>query len=282
LDAEPVPPTSPGAASEALVQLLNADRMVRYLDAVRAVQGVSQAKERTYALLELRPGDRVLDAECGTGEDVRRLAALVGPAGRAEGVDVNPWLIGEARRRTREAYGGPLVEFRVGDLYDLPYPDACFDAVRAERVFTHLIEPQVALLEMVRVVRPGGRVLVADPDFETLRLDGPDLPLTPLIFRCTIDRYPDGRIGGGLSALFAALSLEAIESEAMTHIARTLPEAETLLTLRRTAGRAQAQGHANAEAIAEWLEALEELDRAGRFACALTGYIVRGRKPRTV
>ena len=88
---------------------------VRELDAISARDTVRAQKELTYRLLAVGAGDRVLDVGCGTGEDVRALARLVGPAGRAVGVDVSETVLAEARRRAEGEAGEALpVEFRPG------------------------------------------------------------------------------------------------------------------------------------------------------------------------
>ena len=148
-----------------LEQLLVARQTMQYLDAVRRLPIIAAGKELILERLDLRPGQRALNVGCGTGEDVWALAERVAPGGYAEGIDLNPWTIGEARRRAAAGAVGPSVIFRVGDVYALPYDDASFDAVCSERMFTHLTDPLRALREIGRVLRPGGVAVIADPDF---------------------------------------------------------------------------------------------------------------------
>ena len=72
---------------------------VQVLDALTALDFIRAYKRRTFELLDLQPGDRVLDLGCGTGEDVQELARLVGPSGRVVGVDRSETVIAEARER---------------------------------------------------------------------------------------------------------------------------------------------------------------------------------------
>jgi ubiquinone/menaquinone biosynthesis C-methylase UbiE len=88
--------------------------------------------------LELRAGLRVLDVGCGTGDYLRVMAPLVAP-GPAVGLDLSATLI--ARAQQREAADETNVSFRVGDVYDLPFPDACFDRVVATQILLHLAGP---------------------------------------------------------------------------------------------------------------------------------------------
>ena len=71
--------------------------LIRHLDQITASDRVQASKRRTAALLDVRAGDAIIDVGCGTGEDARALAALVGPTGRVVGVDKSAALIKAAR-----------------------------------------------------------------------------------------------------------------------------------------------------------------------------------------
>lgn len=127
------------------------------------------ARDAAFFLPHLRPGMHVLDAGCGVGMITRGLAAAVqggdSPTGVAVGVDAN----GAALVRAREgvALAGPPVEFVEADIYQLPFPDASFDAVFSHGVVQHLTRPIEALREFRRVLRPGGVVGLADAEHDS-------------------------------------------------------------------------------------------------------------------
>src|SRR5262245_20254410 len=108
----------------------------RYLEEVGAF--VTHLKRRTYELMQLGPGQAVLDVGCGPGTDTLALAALVGEQGRVVGVDYDAAMIEEADRRAAAEGIGPRVEHRQVDSSSLPFDDGTFDACRSERVFEHL------------------------------------------------------------------------------------------------------------------------------------------------
>jgi ubiquinone/menaquinone biosynthesis C-methylase UbiE len=115
---------------------------------------------RLAALSGARPGDQVLDVGCGTGYFTRLLAEAVAPCGTAVGVDPSPEVIVRARRST----GLTNCTFVEGIAEALDAEDQSYDVVVSSLMLHHLPEtlrPQ-AIREMSRVLRPGGRVLVAD------------------------------------------------------------------------------------------------------------------------
>ncbi len=99
----------------------------------------------------LRPGDRVLDAGCGTGRALGALRAAVGPAGTVLGVDLTPQML---------AAEGVLL---LADVARLPLRDGALDAVFAAGLIAHLPDPAANLRELSRVVRPGGRLALFHP-----------------------------------------------------------------------------------------------------------------------
>src|SRR5215472_4723775 len=111
-----------------------------YLDlAARVMQPL---KRRTYELMQLKPGQRILDLGCGPGIDTVALAESVGPAGEVHGVDHDAAMVTEANRRAEAAGLAARVSHRQADASALPWSDGFFDASRSERVFQHLLEPE--------------------------------------------------------------------------------------------------------------------------------------------
>lgn len=250
---------------------------VRVLDALTALDFIKGYKRRTFDLLGPEPGASVLDLGCGTGDDVQELARLVGANGRVVGIDRSETVIAQARER---AAGTNLpVEFRVADAYALPFPDATFEACRADRVFHHLEHPRQAMGELVRVARPGGRLVLFDPDFETAVVDAPDRALTRRLLNTFCDGYRDGWMGRKLPGLFWAAGLTEITVEPVTVLLTDLAQANAVLALEDTVARAGAEGVIAEAAGTAWLDGLRAASEAGGFFAAITGFIVAGRKP---
>lgn len=118
-----------------------------------------------YLLDALVSGTRVLDVGCGPGTITVDFARRVAPA-RVVGIDRADDVLAVAREYARDA-AVDTVEFAVGDLYALDFPDASFDVVHAHQVLQHLTDPVAALREMRRVCTPGGVVAARDSDYAT-------------------------------------------------------------------------------------------------------------------
>jgi ubiquinone/menaquinone biosynthesis C-methylase UbiE len=128
-----------------------------------------------YLLGSLRPGLDLLDVGCGPGNITVDLARRVAP-GRVLGVDVVPDIVRQARADGAGATEDLSVEFAVADVYGLDLESASFDVVHAHQVLQHLSDPLAALVEMRRVLRPGGLLAVRDSDYGAF-VWSPDDPL---------------------------------------------------------------------------------------------------------
>src|SRR5271157_94222 len=186
----------------------DADPFISFLDAATTI--LRQSKELGYEMLRMRPGEHVLDVGCGTGADARRLAEFVGSDGYVLGVDSSKSMVDEARRRGSGSES--RVEFVVADAQRLPIGDSIFDVCRAERVLQHVDVPSQALSQLIRVVKPGGRVMVVDADHGMATINASDHATTASILMLFQRNLRNPWIGRQLSGLFRKCGLKEVES----------------------------------------------------------------------
>jgi ubiquinone/menaquinone biosynthesis C-methylase UbiE len=253
------------------------DRYVYALDSEKRLESLQHYVTLTYEMLEVSRGNSVLDVGCGTGDDAINLYKIVGPKGRVVGIDYSAQLIAEAKARAEKA--GASVEFYVGDAHELSqFGDNCFDATRAAAVFHHLESPEKALKEMIRVVKPGGSVVIAEADWETLLVDHPNIALTRQIMNYQCDEnHQNGWIGRQLPRLFGQSGLDVHVAPA----AMILPSydlANLLFGLENSVNKMETKGLISQEGATQWLNELKLLDGQGLFLASVTGFIVKGKK----
>ncbi|MFH7324289.1 methyltransferase domain-containing protein [Aeromicrobium sp. JJY06] len=218
--------------------------------------------------LDPLPGMEALDVGCGTGEDIRGLAASVAPTGSATGVDPSETMLAEARRRG-EASRNPA-RFVQGSAEALPLDDASVDLVRSERVLQHLVDPAVAVGEMARVLRPGGRIGLIDTDWRTLATWPGDPHLTAAWHE---DWGGVTSPEAGAQLLDLVLRHGFVDARVTTEVLMLRPRQLDLppvsFVVEAAARRAAAAGEE-----ADWRRQLEESAARGSFVFAVTLYAV--------
>ena len=135
---------------------------------IQAARLITPYKLRSYELMQIGAGSRVLDMGCGGGVDTAQLAQIVGQAGHVVGIDRD-----QPSLQRASAAGAPSkrAEHLMAIAERLPFRNASFDASRSDRVFQHLHEPERAVRELRRVTRPGGWVVLAESDDATYTQD---------------------------------------------------------------------------------------------------------------
>lgn len=171
------------------------------------------ATHAAYILPHLSPGTSLLDVGCGLGSITIGLADAVAP-GDVVGIDLDPKAIAQAKSMTVER-GTTNVILQVGSVYDLPFPDASFDVAHAHMVFMHLAEPEKAIEEVLRVLRPGGMFGMAERMAQgDVRPNSNDTIESAwrLFLRWQDHRGSDFEIGTRLSTMLRASGFEQIET----------------------------------------------------------------------
>jgi ubiquinone/menaquinone biosynthesis C-methylase UbiE len=244
---------------------------IDYLDRVASSAPGRGYKRALQAELDLRPGLRVLDVGCGPGTDLAALAAAVTESGAVLGVDNDPRMRAEAALRSARY---PQVRVDDGDAYALPTPDRFFDRARMDRVLQHLHEPARALAELHRVMRRGGLIGLAEPDWHTLVIDDADLATSQRFSRFMTTRVVNSAIGRQLPRLATGAGFAVRGATPHPVLLRDYAEAEQMLGLVRNVRRGIDAGALDEDATTAWLQ---RISRAGTFLAAVTLFTVTAR-----
>jgi arsenite methyltransferase len=139
----------------------------RQVEAAYLTPDVVEQRRVLIEALELSPGERALDIGSGPGLLACDLAAALGPAGAVVGVDPSESMLAIAARRDVGPDSAPIT-FRTGDAGALPFDDESFDVAVSTQVYEYVEDMPGALAEARRVLRPGGRLLVLDTDWDSV------------------------------------------------------------------------------------------------------------------
>ena len=241
---------------------------IGYQERLAAMDLTRSHKRIMLEALAVNAGDRAIDLGCGPGTDLAALAAAVAPSGSVLGVDSDPAMVERARVRSA---GLASVEVRQADVHDLPVDDDAFDRAWTDRVLQHTNDPDRALAEARRVLRPGGRLVIAEPDWESLVFDHPDAETSRAYTRHIVERVVRNALIGRQSARLAARAgFEVSAVVPITFALRQAQEADQILGLQRNAQRAAEAGYFSARAAQQWLDGLAREP----FFAAVTLYIV--------
>jgi SAM-dependent methyltransferase len=261
-----------GAASSA------SDELGAYLTEIAEEQFLRAVAKRSIELMRLTTGQIVLDAGCGTGVLLAALAHAVAPSGHVIGLDHNAAFLVEARRRVETAGVSERVELREGDALALPFADASFDASHCERLLMHLDEPGRAVTELARVTRPGGWVVVAEPDYGASRTDHPDQEALRTIHEATIAPLRNPRVGLEVFRLMADAGLVERALEVLVEV-ETTPHPLSLSAYQHGADAAVESGGLTRKRADAALATLREAAARGAYAAYAHMCVTAGQVP---
>jgi ubiquinone/menaquinone biosynthesis C-methylase UbiE len=259
------------------VDQADAAELVGRLDTMHALEFFRAYKRETFSLMRLEAGASAADVGCGTGEDARQLADVVGRSGCVVGFDISEAMLKEAS--SRHGASGSNIRFIQSGADDLKAPSSSFDAIRADRVLTHVHDVAAALREMMRVVKPGGRVVVSEPDMLGCWVNNAHHATSARILQA---------IAHSCASPFAARELYHHFRDAgladvrllLRPVALTDPQsADNILRFGTAIETMVAKGGLDAGEARAWLADFEERRRTGRFLGGATIFILVGVKP---
>jgi SAM-dependent methyltransferase len=241
--------------------------LVRILDAADAMPGASALRARSYDLLDVAPGQVVVDVGCGTGLAV---AELAGRGAWVVGVDVSEPMITLARRRW------PGLDFRLGTAGELPLADGAVAGYRADKVFHELADPALALAEAWRVLVPRGRIVLVGQDWDAFVIDSDDPGLTRTIVHARADMIANPRAARRYRTLLLDAGFQDVTIEVNTAVFTDMTMLPMLTGLADAACASGAISRAQAE---RWTAEHTQRAQAGRLFVAVPLFLAVGERP---
>jgi len=236
-------------------------RCLRYLDSLSDFQ---RYKDQILELMGPRPGSMTADLGCGLGFDVRRLAQLVGPKGRAIGIDSSRLLLASARSASEGLAG---VDFVQADIRNLPFADGSLNSCKVDRVLQHVEQPDAVLRELFRSVSSSGHVVCAEPDWDTFAIDDDSgSALAAQIARRWAESFQNPRIGRELSVRLQETGFIQVRGHDCNLSTDTFASSDEVFDLTQTTSRFAASS-GSMEPM-HWLNGLRDPDT--HIRCSVT------------
>lgn len=223
----------------------------------------------------LGPGSDGCYLEVGIGTGADALAAERETGARFIGLDRSVTMVREARRRGLRAAV-------VADAAALPFRARRFDGYCSDRTFQHLASPEAALLEAARVVRPGGRIVVANPDYSTQELAFPD----PALARKVLDwreRFSmnHGDLGRRMAAIMTGAGLDEVAADELRLVIEDPDELDGCLGLKTWVEPALERGLVTPAEATRWSELFAATVQRGQFCWSVSFFVTVGVTART-
>jgi arsenite methyltransferase len=255
-----------------MAQLDFNEQMAAELETVYNKRDILRRRALVHEALGAQPGERILDAGCGPGFYVAEILKRVGPEGSVVGVDASAPMLGVAAKRCE---GHDNVAFHEGDVTALPVGDADFDRALCVQVLEYVADIPAALGELLRVLRPGGRVVIWDVDWATVSWHSEDPARMQRCLRAWDGHLTDPSLPRTLAARMRDAGFNDVELEGHVFATDDLTEetyAGALVPLMA--------GYVGTDEAHEWAEEQRELQARGESYFACIQFRFSGTRPR--
>ena len=251
----------------------------RKLEAAYLTPDVVAQRRETLRTLSLQPGERILDIGSGPGLLVAEMAETVGPSGRVTGLEISDSMLALGRRRCT----GPSIRERVAfvkaDAVALPFPDGTFDVAVSTQVYEYVADLKAALAELHRVLRPGGRVLIIDTDWDSIVWNAVNEERMHRLLTTWTKRFADPHLPRTLTRQLQDAGLQVRHRDVLVLFNPEYdPDTFSVANGEIMADFAVAQHAMTPDDAQAWMQDLQRLDQEGRYFFSLNRYLFMATK----
>jgi SAM-dependent methyltransferase len=249
-----------------------------YLRRVASTPAIAAFKRRSYELLDLSMGSKVLDVGCGPGTDTCAMGLVVGKSGRVLGIDSDLKMVADANMAALRAGVAGWTNHCVGQITSLPIESGRFDACRSERVFQHLTPAalRTGISEMARVTRGGGRLAAIDTDWGSLSIDSTEPGIERRLVGYHINRFPNPYAG---KQLYRAMKDQGLVDVTQTSTVLQLDFESIQFHLEYSSQLAVGAGVISPIEAGRWWSNLAGLSRQGKIYAHVVLVMATGQAP---
>jgi arsenite methyltransferase len=209
-----------------------------------------------------------VDIGSGPGLLAAEMAAQVGPAGRVIGLDLSDSMLALSRQRCGGLATSKSLSFLQADAARLPFADSMFDVAVSTQVYEYVPDVPAALAELYRVLRPGGRALILDTDWDSIVWAAGDQDRMHLLLEAWADRFADPHLPRSLSWQLQSAGFRVERREVLVLFNPEYdPDTYSVANGQIMADFAVTQGRMRREEAEAWMRDLQHLGGEGRYFC---------------
>jgi ubiquinone/menaquinone biosynthesis C-methylase UbiE len=248
------------------------------LEAVYLTPDIVRQRKEVLAALALQPGERVLDVGSGPGLLMADMADVVGPEGHVTGIDISDSMLALSRRRFADPTLRDRASIVKADATQLPFETGHFDAAVSTQVYEYVRDVDSALAELYRVLRPGGRALVLDTDWDSLVWNSLDPSLSNRFIDAWTTRFAHPHLPRTLHHRLRQAGFQVLRCEVLVLLNDKYdPDTYSLTNNDIMVEFVQRHG-LSASDVAAWKHSLSELGRQELYFFSLNRYLFHALK----
>ena len=253
------------------------EQMSRWVEAMYKTEDAAGRRRAVLETLVPSSGERVIDIGTGPGFLAREIADRVGPTGEVLGVDVSEPMLQLARKRCADQ---AQVRFESADATGLPVPDASFDAAASIQVFEYIVDVEAALVEMHRVLRPGGRAAIVTTDWRTLAWNSSDEGRMQKIMGAFAEHCAHQDLPRWIGPKLRSVGFEVVGEQVLPQFNPTFdPNTYSALLAVAVASFVTGRAGVTADEATEWASDVHRTGVEGNYFFCLNQYLFSVERP---